>query len=208
MMAEATVQRLGVVLYPQFELLDVFGPVEMFGNLTGMIEVTMVAQQAGPVVSAQGPSVLAACDFAGCPHLDLVMVPGGNGTLPELENATLLDWLRARAATAEVVMSVCSGSALLARAGLLDNRRATTNKMWFNMLTPSGPKVEWVKEARWVEDGKFVTSSGVSAGIDMALAVIAKRFGEETSKNLAVATEYEWHRNADWDPFAKIHGLV
>jgi len=207
-MAESEVKRLGVVLYPQFELLDVFGPVEMFGNLTGAIEVTMVAQKSGPVVSAQGPSVLAANSFADCPHLDLIMVPGGNGTLTELENPVLLDWLSARARGAEVVMSVCSGSALLARAGLLDGRRATTNKMWFHALTPSGPNVQWVKEARWVEDGKFVTSSGVSAGIDMALAVIAKLRGEEVSQNLAVATEYEWHRDADWDPFAKIHGLV
>jgi transcriptional regulator GlxA family with amidase domain len=207
-MGESTVQRLGVVLYPVFELLDVFGPVEMFGNLTGMIEVVMVAEKAGPVVSAQGPSVVADYSLADCPHLDLIIVPGGNGTLTELENPVLLDWLATRSGAAEVVMSVCSGSALLARAGLLDGRRATTNKMWFNALTPSGPNVHWVKEARWVEDGKFVTSSGVSAGIDMALAVIAKLRGEEVSKNLANATEYEWHRDAAWDPFAKIHGLV
>jgi transcriptional regulator GlxA family with amidase domain len=152
--------------------------------------------------------VLAEYGFADCPPLDFIMVPGGNGTLTELENPVLLDWLTARSGAAEVVMSVCSGSALLARAGLLDGRRATTNKMWFNALIPSGPNVQWVKEARWVEDGKFVTSSGVSAGIDMALAVIAKLRGEEVSRNLAVATEYEWHRDADWDPFAKIHGLV
>jgi transcriptional regulator GlxA family with amidase domain len=207
-MTEAAVKRLGVVLYPQFELLDVFGPVEMFGNLTGAVEVKMVAEKSGPVASAQGPSVLAEYDFADCPHLDLIMVPGGNGTLTEAENKVFLDWLAARAASAEVVMSVCSGSALLARAGLLDGKRATTNKMWFNTLVQYGPKVQWVKEARWVEDGKFVTSSGVSAGIDMALAVIARTQGEEISKNLAVATEYEWHRDADWDPFAKVHGLV
>jgi len=207
-MAEAEVKRLGVVLYPQFELLDVFGPVEMFGNLTGTIEVKMIAEKSGPVVSAQGPSVLAEFGFADCPQLDLIMVPGGNGTLIELENTVFLDWLAARAPHAEVVMSVCSGSALLARAGLLDGKRATTNKMWFNTLVQYGPNVDWVKEARWVEDGKFVTSSGVSAGMDMALAVIARMQGEEVSKNLAVVTEYEWHRDANWDPFAKVHGLV
>jgi transcriptional regulator GlxA family with amidase domain len=68
--------------------------------------------------------------------------------------------------------------------------------------------VQWVREARWVEDGKFATSSGVSAGIDMALAVIAKLIGQQVSDNLAVATEYDWHRDASWDPFAKVHGLV
>lgn len=207
-MAEQQGKRLGVVLYPEFELLDVFGPVEMFGNMTGVIEVVMVAQQRGAVRSAQGPSVLADYGFADCPHLDLLLVPGGMGTRAEIDNLTMIGFLQQRAAAAEVVMSVCTGSALLASAGLLDGRRATSNKMVFQWVTEQGPKVEWVKEARWVEDGKFVTSSGVSAGIDMALAVIHKLSGLQMSEMLAVATEYEWHRDASWDPFAKIHGLV
>ena len=80
--------------------------------------------------------------------------------------------------------------------------------MMFGWVESIGPKVEWIKEARWVEDGKFFTSSGVSAGMDMALAVIAKLNGEDVSAMLATATEYEWHRDAGWDPFAKVHGLV
>jgi len=207
-MADERAKRLGVVLYSGFELLDVFGPVEMFGNLTGMVEVKMVAAQAGPVVSAQGPSVVADYGFADCPHLDLLLVPGGIGTRDAIDNPALLTWLTERVAVADIAMTVCTGTALLASAGILDGRRATTNKMWFNWVAEQGPKVHWVKEARWVEDGKFVTSSGVSAGMDMALAVIARLSGAETSKMLAVATEYEWHQDASWDPFAKIHGLV
>ena len=80
--------------------------------------------------------------------------------------------------------------------------------MAFAWVAEQGPRVDWVKQARWVEDGKFATSSGVSAGIDMALAVIARVFGTELSERLAIATEYEWHRDASWDPFAKVHGLV
>src|SRR6185436_21194152 len=102
----------------------------------------------------------------------------------------------------------CSGTALLARTGLLDGHRATTNKMFFDSIAVEGPKVEWVKEARWVEDGKFATSSGVSAGMDMALAVIARLWGEPLAERLALATEYEWHSDAGWDPFARAHGLV
>lgn len=207
-MAEQQTKRLGVVLYPEFELLDVFGPLEMFGNLTGVIDVTMVAQQKGPVVSAQGPSVVADHGFTDCPHLDLILVPGGIGTRAEIDNAVMLDWLRQRVAAAEIAMTVCTGTALFARAGVLDGHRATTNKMMFNWVAEHGPKVEWVKEARWVEDGKFVTSSGVSAGIDMALAVIARLCGQQMSQTLAMGTEYEWHQDAGWDPFAKIHGLV
>ena len=180
----------------------------MFGNLPGMVEVKMVAQRKGPVASAQGPQVVADYGFDDCPPLDLILVPGGNGTRDEVENPVTLRWLAQRVATAEVAMTVCTGTALYARAGLLDGRRATTNKMFFQWVADQGPKVQWIKEARWVEDGKFFTSSGVSAGTDMALAVIKRLAGEDISNNLAIATEYEWHRDANWDPFAKVHGLV
>jgi transcriptional regulator GlxA family with amidase domain len=207
-MADQHVKRLGVVLYPGFELLDVFGPVEMFGNLTGRVEVSMVAQQRGPVISAQGPAVVADYGFADSPRLDWLLVPGGIGSGTEVDNPVMIEWLKQRVAAAEVAMTVCTGTALFARAGVLDGHRATTNKMMFNWVAMHGPNVKWVKEARWVEDGKFVTSSGVSAGIDMALAVIARHAGSQISDTLAVATEYDWHRDAAWDPFAKIHGLV
>jgi transcriptional regulator GlxA family with amidase domain len=113
-----------------------------------------------------------------------------------------------RAAEAEIVTSVCTGAALLARAGLLDGHRATTNKLSFKWVTEQGLAVEWIRQARWVEDGKFATSSGVSAGIDMTLALIAKLAGVETAEQVAIRMEYEWHRDPQWDPFAKIHGLI
>lgn len=207
-MSEQKSRRLGVVLYPDFELLDVFGPLEMFGLLKGMIDIAVVAERKGPVLSAQGPEVVAAHDFRDCPPLDLILVPGGFGTRGEVDNPAILDFLRQRVPQAEIGMTVCTGAALFAKAGLLDGKRATTNKMAFQWVTEQGPKVEWVREARWVEDGKLATSSGVSAGIDMSLAVIAKLFSPTVSDNLAIATEYEWHRDASWDPFAKIHGLV
>jgi transcriptional regulator GlxA family with amidase domain len=201
-------RTLGAVLYPQFELLDVFGPLEMFGMLTGLVDITVVAQKAGPVASAQGPETVARHGFDDCPHLDLILVPGGIGTRAEIDNPAMLDFLRQRVAAAEVAMTVCTGTALFARAGVLDGRRATTNKMFFQWVAEQGPRVEWVKTARWVEDGKFATSSGVSAGMDMSLAVITRLFGEEAGKNIAVAAEYDWHRDAAWDPFARIHGLA
>ena len=203
-----TERTVGVVLFPGFELLDVFGPLEAFGNLPGMFRVVLVAEHAGPVASAQGPRAVADHGFADCPHVDVVLVPGGIGTRDEAENPALLGWLRRRAAEAEVVTSVCTGAALLARAGVLDGKRATTNKAFFQWVADQGPKVTWVREARWVEDGKFATSSGVSAGIDMALAVIARLVGREVSENVARAMEYEWHTDATWDPFAKAWGLA
>ena len=112
--------------------------------------------------------------LADCPPIDVMLVPGGIGTRREVNNTKLLEWLVRRAAEAEIVTSVCTGAALLARAGLLDGHRATTNKLSFKWVTEQGPAVEWIKQARWVEDGKFATSSGVSAGIDMTLALIAQ----------------------------------
>ena len=204
-MAERT---LGAVLFPGFELLDVFGPLEAFAGLGGLFHVVTVAERAGPVASAQRVRAVADHGLADCPHLDVVLVPGGIGTREGVENRTLLDWLAQRAAEAEIVTSVCTGAALLARAGLLDGRRATTNKAFFQWVADQGPRVTWVKVARWVDDGKFVTSSGVSAGIDMALHVISRTHGREVSENVARAMEYDWHTDADWDPFAKVWGLV
>lgn len=207
-MSDQTMRTLGVLLFPGFEVLDVFGPVEMFGNMPGAMRVVTVGREAGPVASAQGPRVQADHGLADCPPLDLVMVPGGIGTRESIHDEALIAWLRQRGASAELVLSVCTGTSLLAQAGLLDGRRATTNKMMFTWLESTWPAVRWVREARWVEDGKFVTSSGVSAGMDMALAVIAKLAGQQTSDAIAVGTEYDWHRDAGWDPFARIHGLV
>jgi transcriptional regulator GlxA family with amidase domain len=196
-------RTLGIVLYPGFELLDVYGPAEMFGNLGNRLKVVMVAQQAGPVRSVQGAETVAAYGFDDCPPLDLLLVPGGFGTIAELKNQTLLDFLRKRAETAEITMSVCSGSAILAKAGLLDGHRATSNKVYFQMAVGQGPKVNWIKKARWVDDGPVVTSSGVSAGMDMSLHVIERLFGAKTAESIADGTEYRWHRDADDDPFAR-----
>ena len=196
-------RTLGAILYPDFELLDYYGPLEMFGSTGHGLKIVTVSEQAGPVCSVQGPCTVADYSFATAPSLDLILLPGGIGTMEQLGNGAMLDFLRQRSAPAEVVMSVCSGSAILARAGLLDGRSATSNKMFFSLATDQSDKVQWVQQARWVEDGKFVTSSGVSAGTDMALAVIAKLYGRAHAEMVAVMTEYEWHSDASRDPFAQ-----
>ena len=194
---------LGAIFYEGFELLDVYGPLEMFGSVGPELRIVTVAQKAGAVTSTQGPKTLAQYGFDDCPALDLLLLPGGIGTLTELNNETMLEFLRQRSATAQVTMSVCSGSAILAKAGLLDGRRATSNKQFFSLATAQSSKVAWVEQARWVEDKNTVTSSGVSAGVDMALAVIARLYGQERAEKIAAWTEYEWHQDATWDPFVK-----
>ncbi|MBL8772551.1 MAG: DJ-1/PfpI family protein [Phenylobacterium sp.] len=192
---------VGVVLYRDFEVLDVFGPVEMWANAPGL-DVILVAQSAGPVRSAQGVSVVADYSFDTAPPLDIMMAPGGTGTLAELRNETYLQYLRDQDRRTELTTSVCTGSALLAKAGLLKGRRATTNKRFFSIAASQDTSVDWVKRARWVEDGKYVTSSGVSAGTDMALAVVARLHGQDAARGLARALEYQWSENPHDDPFA------
>lgn len=203
---------LGVVLYPGFELLDVFGPLEMFINVGSQkLRIVMIAEEAGAVPSGSladpaqpsGPKAVADYSFETAPPLDLILVPGGLGTLAQLQNEKLLAWLRERSAKAQITTSVCSGSAILAKAGVLDDHKATSNKQFFSFATAQGPAVEWVKQARWVDDGRVMTSSGVSAGIDMALAIIERLFGAELALGIANGTEYEWHRDPTVDPFVR-----
>ncbi len=196
-------RTLGAVIYENFELLDLFGPLEMFGNIVPGIKIVTVAEQPGSVRSAQGPKTIAEYGFSQCPRLDLILLPGGIGTVKQLHNVAMLEFLKDRSLSAEVTMSVCSGSAILAKAGLLDGRRATSNKQFFSLATSQSDKVKWIAEARWVEDGPFATSSGVSAGIDMALAIIARLFGRERAQLIANLTEYVWQDDPNRDPFYK-----
>ena len=195
-------RSVGVLLFSDFELLDVFGPLEMFGMLTEDFSIRLVSEQEAMVASAQGPRSVIDDHFAGTRTYDVLLIPGGRGTRREVENANLLRWLAKAAGHAEIVASVCTGSALLARTGLLDGRRATSNKLAFGWVKSQGPKVLWQPRARWVEDGKFFTSSGVSAGMDMTLAVIARLHGEARARQVARWAEYTWREDSADDPFA------
>ena len=135
------------------------------------------------------------------------LVPGGDSAICAGKREAATSWIKAAADHAELVMSVCTGSILLAMAGVLDGCRATTNKMDFNDTIHLGPKVNWVPKARWVQDGKFFTSSGVSAGMDMSLAAAAHLFGDEAAERQAVGCEYTWYKDADRDPFSALAGL-
>ena len=108
----------------------------------------------------------------------------------------------------KMLTSVCTGSGVLAAAGLLDGYRATSHKRAFAWAVSQGPRVKWVPHARWVNDGNRWTSSGVAAGMDMTLAVVGHLQGEELADQIADTIEYEWHRDPQWDPFAAKNGLV
>lgn len=200
-------RRITVVLFDGFELLDVFGPVELVA-MAGL-PVDFVGPVAGPVASSQGVEVVAARDYAEVAETDVLLVPGGAGTRPLAVDSGFLAWLRSAGEQSRLVTSVCTGSALLAAAGLLDGRRATSNKRAWAWASGFGEgRVTWVPQARWVEDGDRWTSSGVAAGMDMAVALIAHLLGPEVARAACDRIEYEPHADADHDPFAALHGLV
>ena len=142
---------------------------------------------------------------------DVILVPGGLGVRTEVKGGVVLRWLKkaAKQPKPRVIFSMCTGSWLLAAAGALNGRRATSNKRAMAQGHPqvAGPAVHWQPRARWVFDedasGRlFLTSSGVAAGGDAALALIARLAGDEEAEKIAAAAEWSWHRDADEDPFA------
>jgi len=198
-------RTVGTLLFPGFELLDVFGPLEMFGALGDDYRLEMLAERPGPIESRQGPKAVADVALAAAKPYDILLIPGGRGTRREVDNAALIDRLRRLAQASDIVATVCTGAALMARTGLLDHRKATSNKASFAWVVAQGPNVLWQPRARWVADGKFYTSSGVSAGMDMALALIAALNGDEKAQQVATYAEYRWNSDPDDDPFAALY---
>ena len=192
---------VGVVLYPGYEVLDVFGPVEMWAYVPDC-QVVMISQTGGAVRSAQGVSTLSDYSFANAPQLDIMMMPGGGGTFTELNNKVFLDFIKKQDQAKQLTTSVCTGSALLAKAGLLKGRKATSNKNFCSLAVQQDPSVDWQGKARWVEDGKYIASSGVSAGTAIALGLVARLYGAERAGLLADSLEYEWNSDPTNDPFA------
>ena len=201
-------RTLAALVFPGFQTLDYFGPIEMFGGFGKEIEIITVAKGRDPVASVHGQKIIVDSTIDEKNHYDLLFIPGGDSALRESKDEELMQWVREVSTNAERVMAVCTGTVLLGMTGVLDGRKATTNKLDFTKTVHLAPRVEWVKEARWVLDGKFFTSSGVAAGIDMALAVMADLFGMTVAAKIAETSEYEWHKDANRDPFAKSAGLI
>jgi len=207
---EEKMLKLGMFVFDGFELLDVFGPLEMLGSmhLKNKIQIFLISEKSKTIESSAGPVVVADYQFENAPEMDILMIPGGSGTRREVNNEYFVSFFKKMAENASHVATVCTGSAVLARTGLIDGLRATTNKRAFKWVMSQGPNVRWVKQARWVEDGKYFTSSGISAGIDMSLALISKLYGKDLAIKIAQGAEYEWQMNPNHDPFAKLNGLI
>lgn len=180
--------NIAIPLYPRFTALDAVGPYTVLAFAPGCT-VTFVAAEPGPVLDDRGSLSLAAtASYGDLPAPDVVVVPGGPGTIEALSDAALLSWIARAHEGTRWTTSVCSGSFLLGAAGLLKGRRATTHWGWLDQLAGFG--AEPVSE-RVVIDGKIVTAAGVSAGIDMALSLLAATHDEETAQTVQLAIEYD-----------------
>ncbi len=192
---------VNALLFEGYETLDVFGPAEILAHV-GDYRLRWFSRGGGEVVNAQGLRVLAEPLSAADPR-GALLLPGGRGTRPLAGDGEFLAALRELADASTYCLSVCTGSALLAGCGALDGREATSNKRALDWVTSCGEKVLWRGQARWVADGKFYTSSGVSAGMDMALGFVADRFGRERAAEIARQIEYRWNDDPDDDPFSE-----
>ena len=192
--------KIHILLFDDFETLDIFGPVEILARVEGH-ELLYQSLDGGIVRSAQGMEVLTSRIEALEPESVLV-IPGGRGTRALAGNERFLNGISELVQNADYILSICTGSALLAKAGVLDGLKATSNKKAFEWAKSNSNQVTWVYHARWVNDGKFYTSSGVSAGMDMALGFVRDLYGMETAEKLARDIEYVWNKDSEADPFA------
>ncbi len=190
-----------IILFDEFETLDAFGPVEVIGKLGEHFELGFFSLAGRVVTSSQGVRVETQ-PLAELPDGGVVLIPGGMGTRTQVANAALIHRLLTLALHARIVLTVCTGAALLARTGLLDGLHATTNKRAFDWVATQGPRVLWQKKARWVRDDRFYTASGVSAGIDMTLGFVADELGPDVAEKIAHGIEYVWNSDPENDPFA------
>ncbi len=184
--------EIAIPLYDRFTALDAIGPYQVLSMLPGAT-VLFLAAEPGPVRTDNGMlTVLAERRYEDAPEPDVLVVPGGPGTRAMLADERVLGWLRSAHESSRYTTSVCTGSLLLAAAGLLDDRRATTHWASVDWMRGQYPAVTMLADARVVDEGRIVTSAGVSAGIDMALHVVARLHGEETAAWTARRMEYDW----------------
>ena len=190
-------RTLGILIFDEVEVLDFCGPFEVFSvarrfTETPAFKVLTVAEKSGPILTRGGLSVNPHHRLADCPALDLLLVPGGQGTRKEMNNTVLIDWIVQAAKEAELVLSVCTGALLLAKAGFLDGLEATTHHGAIDLLRQTAPKTMVHADRRFVDNGRVICSAGIAAGIDMSLHVVGRLLGQEVAEKTAKQMEYPW----------------
>lgn len=199
-------RTVAIFIFDDVEVLDFAGPFEIFGVTgkqnggEGLFEVFTVAEK--PKIAARNNLIIEATyTFENCPTPDILLIPGGGGFKPdgtplgtrrEVNNQKLLDWVREMNDKVELLLSVCTGSLILAKAGLLEGLSATTHFKAVEQMRAVAPNTELFPEKRWVDNGRIILSAGVSAGIDMSLYVVSKLHGETVAVDTATYIQYDY----------------
>ncbi|EFY97870.2 Isonitrile hydratase [Metarhizium brunneum] len=212
--ADSPPVKYGILLFPGFQALDAFGPIDILNMLsqTAPVHFSIIAATLEPVSTkvkptspTVGQSVVPTHSLDNAPEdLEVLLVPGGGGTRQLESTEPLVAFLRATYPKLRYLLTVCTGSSLAARAGLLEGKKATTNKLAYKWVVSLDDKVDWVAKARWVTDGNIWTSSGISAGIDMMYAFVSEIYGPDVAGDIARRSEYIRNTDSADDPFASL----
>lgn len=198
-----TPRTVGILIFDEVEVLDFCGPFEVFSvsrpdgiknDEARLFQVFTVAEKNETVRCRGGLLVEPHYTLENAPPLDIVIVPGGQGTRLERHNQNLLDWIKSQDKQTEMTLSVCTGAFLLAERGLLDGKKATTHWGSIDFMRETYSQVEILEEVRYVDEGRIVTSAGISAGIDMSLHVVERLHGQAVAAWTARRMEYEWSK--------------
>jgi transcriptional regulator GlxA family with amidase domain len=193
-------RNVAILIFPEVEVLDFAGPFEVFAvtdelNEAKLFHTFTVAESAATVRARNGLQIVPDHNFASAPTVDILIVPGGFGTRPLLDNSAVLDWVRRHAKQAEIIASVCTGSLVLAKAGLLDGRPATTHYLRHELLRELAPTATVHEDRRFLDSGAIATSAGISAGIDLSLHLVARLHGTAIAVQTARYMEYHWRND-------------
>lgn len=189
-------KQVGIFLFNEIEVLDFAGPFEVFSLASKdgaqLFKVHTIAQSKEPVTARNGLTVMPGLDFKDDIIFDILIIPGGYGAEKmELNNKIVIDWLKAQYEKVSYLASVCTGALLLAKAGLLSNKKATTHWMDLERLKKEFSDIDVISGVKFVDAGKIITSGGISAGINMSLHLVKKIYGIETARETATKMEYD-----------------
>jgi transcriptional regulator GlxA family with amidase domain len=190
-------RNVAIFIFDEVEVLDFAGPFEVFSVTSELnnyepFNVFTVAEKPGAITTVNGLSVNPKYSFADCPRPDILILPGGVGSRAAANNARVVEWVKASFQQAEMAFSVCSGARILARSGLLDGLEATTHHEVIEELRGLAPTAVIQENARFIDNGRIMTSAGISAGIDLSLHVVSKLLGEALARKTARYMEYDW----------------
>lgn len=199
-------RTVGIYIFKDVEVLDFAGPYEVFSTASRVHQrshpreeipysVQLIAAESGAIEARGGMRILPDFHCSQCPRIDILIVPGGI-IERELERDELFGLLRSLSQSAEIVASVCTGAFILAKAGLLEGLSATTHWEDIEEFSQMFPKVKVIENRRWVEEGRILTSAGISAGIDMSLHIVSMLEGQDLAELTARQMDYRWHENS------------